>query len=311
MGPSLYSQDLAWKEFFPGAFARLIERQVDEEWWHDGARHWHVDIWQPPPDSPIRPTIVYCHGLSSSGRMMANFAKPFHDRGYRVVCPDLPGFGLSLVNGRRGCATVDEMAQVLAATATQARARFGDPVFLAGISLGGALSYYAAALGAPVKGVAALNLMDMGDPLTHAISERGRWLAPLIPLMRLMARMMPELPLPLSRFLNVDKLSDDPELVERFRAHPQIVKSYTLRAALSLLTARPKISFEEFDAAPILVLHGRKDRLIPEHLTRANFERLKGPKKYVVLDDAEHVPLHARAAKQYADAVASWFSTLS
>ncbi len=265
---------------------------------------WHLDLW---PAKKGAPTIVFCHGLSTCGRMMANFVKPFHDKGYNIVCPDLPGFGLSLQNGRRGCCTIEEMVECLKECVLHAQKLYQGKVFLTGISLGGALSYYAAAAGAQVAAIASLNLMDLGDARTREISDHSGLLTHAIPALRVLAKLMPELPLPLKRFINVEKLCDDAALVERFKKNPLVVKTYTLRAALSLLTSHPEIPFKEFESVPILVLHGKKDKLIPESVTRDSFDRILGQKKYVLLEEGEHIPLKASAMKKYVEEVDGWF----
>lgn len=302
----LYSHYSHWKDFYPlESFTDNIEQKVEEKWIASPQGPLHLDIYRHDRQAP---TVVYCHGLSSCGRMMANFALRLHQRGFNVICPDLPGFGLA---PESGTATVHEMAESLVTIVDHAPTISSGPVYLTGISLGGSLSYYAAAAGAKVTAIACLNLMDLGAPETLAISERGKLLKLLKPLLKTASAFSPRTRIPLKHFVNPDKLCDHAAIVDVFKTNPLVVTSYTLRSALSLLTARPTIPFEKFDRVPVLVLHGARDRLIPESLSRANFERIAGLKKYVSLPNAEHIPLDIKDLNLYADTLAEWFQTYS
>ncbi|EKD42760.1 MAG: hypothetical protein ACD_73C00031G0003 [uncultured bacterium] len=300
-----YINNLSWKDFFPAtSFVTKVEKLVREIWIPWKHTQIHLDVYQHPKPAP---TIIYCHGLSSSGRMMANFAIPLFEKGFNVICPDLPGFGLTPL--KRGSLNIDELTQALTDIVFYAQKQFGEPCFLTGISLGGTLSYYAAANGAPVKAIACLNLLDMSDNSNHEISRLGTWVKKIKPLIGLASRIYPDLSVSLKHFVNPDKLCSESSIVDNFKTNPLVVRSYTLKALNGLLTTAPKISFEKFDLCPVLVLHGSLDALIPEKLTKLNYDKIKGFKKYVGLKNGEHIPLHAKAHHTYINEVTSWFQS--
>lgn len=58
-------------------------------------RELHVTDWQPAPGSSERGTVVAWHGLARTGRDMDDLAAHLAAQGWRVVCPDTIGRGLS------------------------------------------------------------------------------------------------------------------------------------------------------------------------------------------------------------------------
>jgi pimeloyl-ACP methyl ester carboxylesterase len=58
-------------------------------------REIHYTDWQPAPVAPQRGTVIAWHGLARTGRDMDELAAHLAERGYRVICPDTIGRGLS------------------------------------------------------------------------------------------------------------------------------------------------------------------------------------------------------------------------
>ena len=58
-------------------------------------RELHVTDWQPAPGQRPRGTVVAWHGLARTGRDMDDLALHLAAQGWRVICPDTLGRGLS------------------------------------------------------------------------------------------------------------------------------------------------------------------------------------------------------------------------
>ena len=58
-------------------------------------REIHYTDWQPDPGASQRGTVIAWHGLARTGRDMDELAAHLSERGYRVICPDTIGRGLS------------------------------------------------------------------------------------------------------------------------------------------------------------------------------------------------------------------------
>ncbi|HMQ34478.1 MAG TPA: alpha/beta fold hydrolase [Chloroflexaceae bacterium] len=246
----------------------------------------HLDIY-PHPD-PEAPVVVISHGGAGYCRLFVPLALRFHQRGYAVVLPDQRGQGLS--GGARGDYTIAECAQNIVDAARWARGQFRGPVHLAGGSVGGALSYYAAAAGAPVAAIACLNLFDFGGDDALRFSR----LAPLAALpggpglVRALLRLLRPvdwLRLPGRWLARFDRLMDDRDAAfqRRWDADPIPPARLSLRQVASNLTTPPAVPFER-NTVPTLVLNQARDRMVDPAITRRNYERLGGPKRYAELD---------------------------
>lgn len=297
-----YQNNPSWKDFFPENSVPFFEKTVEERWIPSGNTEIHLDVYVHGQASP---TIIYCHGLSSCARMMGHVVKPLYEKGYNVICPDLVGFGMTVKP--YGSGTIDEFVGNVIDVVGYAKREFSGPIFLTGISLGGVLSYYTAARGADVNAIACLCLLDLAGGPTRRVSKRSKLVGLVKALLGAGRKIIPNVSIPIKHILDVNRLSDDSNIIELFKTHPLIVRNYTFRAAHSLLTTAPDIPFEKFDRLPVLVLHAEKDQLIPLSLSQKSYEQLAAPKKFVILKNCEHVPLKPEIVKSYVEALDGWF----
>ena len=59
--------------------------------------------------------------------------------------------------------------------------------------------------------------------------------------------------------------------------------------------------------APLLVVHGSDDRLIPSSLGRALYDKATVPKRFVLVEGGSHHSTHSLGERQYADALRELF----
>ncbi len=125
------------------------------------------DYAQPYSAGAGRIGILFCHGFTGSPWSMLEWARFSVDAGYRVSLPRLPGHGtswqeLDATSWRDWYAAVDREFRTLR---TQC-----DQVFVAGLSMGGALALRLAQKHADsVAGLMLVNPAVMGYPVTRAI----------------------------------------------------------------------------------------------------------------------------------------------
>ncbi len=296
----LYAQDPHWKEFFPDSKERqFLEDTIEEQWIDSTGTQIHLDIYE---QDKTAPTVIYCHGLSSCARMMAHLVSPLYKKGYNVICPDLLGFGMTVA--KEGSGTIDEYVKNLIDSVNYARQRYTGPVYLTGISMGGGLSYYAAAAGAEVNTIACLCLMDFAHVRTHELAVLHILLKPIF---AIASRIIPHAYVPMGKFLDMDNLCPDPDIVRLFRNNPLATKHYTVRSMYSIATSHPAIPFEEFDRVPVLVLHAKEDLLLPERISIESYQRLGGAKAYIGLENCGHIPLEDETIANYVSVLDDWF----
>lgn len=234
--------------------------------------------------------MIFNHGGGGYSRLFLPIARALHGLGYTVILPDQRGQGLS--EGDRGDFTVSQHVTNIVDVAHWARRAYRGQLFMGGGSLGGGLTYYAAAAGAPVDALILHNLYAFepgGDglalsrmaaldrvPGVHALS---RWsLSPL-------ARLWPSFKIPYGWLGVFENMVDERAagFYARWREDPFPIKRVSLRYIHSLMTTSPAIPFERSPFRS-LVINQTRDRTVRPAVTRRNFERLGGDKRYVEID---------------------------
>ncbi|MBF0106607.1 MAG: alpha/beta fold hydrolase [Deltaproteobacteria bacterium] len=301
---STYTTTPQWKDFFSLKDAKALENLIEEKWIPSAGTFIHLDIYRQDAHAP---TVVYCHGLATCGRIMGHIALGLYNKGYNVICPDLWGFGLS--TQRHGSGTIALFINNLISTISFAKTLSDGPRFLAGISLGGILSYYTACVCDDIKAIACYCLLDLSARRTKKISQDGKHITLMTALAKLGSLVVPNVYTPVRKFLSIDRLSQNKEFNQLFVDNPLCVKRYTFKSACSIISTAPHIPFERFTKMPVMVLHGENDRLIPESLSRMNYEKLACPKKYHCIKGCEHAPVEVKHLNEYVTTMDEWFLT--
>ncbi|MCY7340562.1 MAG: alpha/beta hydrolase [Pseudonocardia sp.] len=270
---------------------------------------------------PDGPTFVLVHGLGGSHLNWELFAPLLTPTG-RVLAVDLPGFGLSEPGERP--ATVP--ANVLVLEAFVRRVADG-PVVLIGNSMGGMISILLT--GRTPDLIGGLVLIDAALPLPLPASSprdavaSGAFLTYALPgvgerLMRGRRRRVGPRALvhTMLRLCGVDPGALPPELVARSvtlverRADVAGMDRAFLSAARSLawvLTfARSYRTTMSSITAPVLLVHGEQDRLVPVAAAR-DAARRNPTWRYVELPGVGHVP-QLQVPDRLAGIVADWLA---
>jgi pimeloyl-ACP methyl ester carboxylesterase len=270
-------------------------------------------------DGPSDTAFVLIHGLGASHLTWVQVADGLAGLG-RVFAVDLPGFGASPLAGR-GAALMDQRRTV---------SRFigwvgADRTVLGGHSMGGALAILQAAVEpSTVSGIVLTNsvfpwsfnaiphpliLASFGIYATPGLGERFvSWR---------MREMDPEQMVRLSlRVLAADPTSIPEDivrllvdLVRERKDDPDVARSF-LDAARSMmrLGRRPEVSRRALDnvSCPVLVLHGRRDRLVPVRFAEAELAR-HPTWRGRFFRDLGHIPQMETPGRWLAE-VADWFT---
>jgi pimeloyl-ACP methyl ester carboxylesterase len=280
-----------------------------------GGRVHYVDFGGPDDG----PTVVLVHGLGGSHLNWDLFAPLIRDRA-RVLALDLPGFGRSEPGGRR--TSVHDNVKVLDRFLTEVA---GVPVVLVGNSMGGMISILVTA-GSPEK-VTGLVLLDAAGPGPR------RALDPLVAVMfalysiplvgeRFMA-MRRKRSTPLRQVRDVLRLCGiDPDelpadmidrsvaLIEAREDVPGMDKAFISAArSLVLLLADPRRYRRAMASitAPVLMVQGDKDRLVPVAAARDTARR-NPTWRYLELAGVGHVP-QLQKPKELAKEFLSWLDS--
>lgn len=298
-----------WRIYYDVEVAKQSDRIREEIEIDSTGVKIHIDLYpNPKPDAPV---VIFNHGAAGYCRHFVPLALSFYERGYTVVVPDQRGQGLS--GGRRGDYTMSDCVQNVVDVAHWAKNRFNAPLFIIGGSLGGALTYYAAAAGAPANAIACINLFDFGNGVDGVKISRFALLARypvIVKILRAgMALLKPlsRVQIPFSWVGAVDKLMDerDARFQTLWEADPIPARRVSLRSLASILQTSPAISFE-MNQMPVLVINQSFDKMVDVNVTRHNYERLSGKKRYL------EVPFgHWSGQPEFSEAIAragdDWF----
>jgi len=276
-----------WKQYFDQETVARAEEIRRSEAVQSTGVDLHVDLFiQPEPDAPV---FIFNHGGGGYSRLFTPLALALYDRGYTVLLPDQYAQGLSGGDWRE--LTFGKCVQNLVDAARWARERFAGPLFMGGGSLGGGLTYYAAAAGAPVDGIVCHNLYRFdraGDAL--ALSRfAGLTAVPGLPALlggvtAALARLLPRLPLPYGLLARFERMVDprDTGFYVRWQADPAPLRRIPLQYMHSMMRTgmgRPLAANE----LPVLVINPVQDEMVDPAVTRRNYDELGGPKRYVEL----------------------------
>jgi len=255
----------------------------------------HIDLYQQA--NPAAPVLILNHGGGGYGGIFVGLALAFYEQGYTVVVPDQKGQGRS--GGAMGDFTVAEAVQNIVDVAAWARQEFAGPLYLCGGSIGGGLTYAAAAMlasqGKPPVAAVCLNLYDFGDPVTGLAFTRFATLANIPGLARacramsgLLAKLAPRLRLPYRPLARFENMMDERDLAMGFyakwQADPLTLRTVTARYFASMLNTAFAIPLEANTDVPVLVINQKRDKMVKPQLTLDCYQRLSGQKDYVEID---------------------------
>ncbi|MEA2579648.1 MAG: hypothetical protein QOE83_540 [Actinomycetota bacterium] len=273
--------------------------------------------WDGPPET----TFVMVHGLGGSHLSWLQVGQGLSGQG-RVVAPDLPGFGWSPREGR-GSGLMDLRRTLSRFIAESATGR----VILCGNSMGGAVAVLQAAVEpGSVDGIILSGSVfpwakgGMPHPLvlaTFALYESARVGERFVTARA--TSIDPEVGVRLSfRIIAADASTIPEQIIQRHidlaherRADPDAVPAF-LEAARSLirLGKRRSVIDGALDAvtAPVLVLHGRRDRLVPATFAEAELQR-RPAWRGRIFPDLGHVP-QMEAPGRWISEVADWHAAI-
>lgn len=273
-------------------------------------------------NGPAGLTLVLVHGLGGSHLSWTSVAPELARHG-RVLVPDLPGFGHTPRAGRRS--TLHAHRRVLSGFI---RATAPGRTVLIGNSMGGVLALLQAALEpgsatALVLTGSAFPWARGGMPAPIVIGGFALYRTPVLGRWAVRQRFRRADPDRLVR-LGFRVCTADPSSIPRdlYDAHVDLLRERRedpdapaafLEAARSLLRlgARPDLCRQIMDrvACPLLVVHGRRDRLVPVEFAEAAV-RAHPSWRLRILPGLGHVP-QMEAPDRWLGVIEDWLGTVA
>ncbi len=251
---------------------------------------------------PAKPAIVFSHGIAGYARVLLPFLIPLYEKGYNIVAPDLEGYGYN--ERLKGDFTWDIHVKNLKDSVDYARKTFKGKIFLGGASMGGPLAYAADVRYNCADGLICWCLWDLADrEFMNNETTTKRLTYPLLPMFKLLTRLLGRLRLKTYSFISYDTLTESHEFNELLKSDPQAGTLITLRGALSLMTqSKPDKAHNQYEK-PVLVCQPEQDKMTPSSYTKKTFENIKSEKKKYCGFDGDHFPLDNETYKKWAEYV--------
>jgi alpha-beta hydrolase superfamily lysophospholipase len=209
------------------------------------------DVWT--PEGPPRGVVVLSHGYAEHARRYDHVAERFGDAGLITYALDHRGHGRS-AGKRVWLKRLSDYTDDFAALVDIAAADHPDlNRVVLGHSMGGGIVF---AYGAEHPGD--YTAMVLSGPAVAAQLEAGELLAAVG---KALGKVFPGMPV---RKLPADAVSRDPEVVAKYESDPLVYHGWMpagiTRALLEVGENQPRLAAKL--TAPLLIVHGDKDRLI-------------------------------------------------
>ncbi|MFP2904373.1 alpha/beta hydrolase [Pyxidicoccus sp. 3LFB2] len=278
----------------------------DEEWLDVGRFRVHLDAWR-RPDAPA--TVLLVHGGGGNGRLLAPFGALLAALGYEVLAPDLPGYGLTRVEDKRSL-VYEDWRDTLASLLEVEAGRSPRPLVVFGASMGGMLAYDVAARTRIPAGLVATCFLAPRDAAVRRRMVRWPWMAGLAgPMLTGLPFLTDSLPVPMRLAGNMLAISNSAALSRAIAKDPLAGGTWMPgRFLRTFLESEPLVPPEAFDVCPVLLTHPAEDRWTDVSLSRPFFERLRVPKRLVLLENAGHFPVEEPGVGQLRQALLDFLS---
>lgn len=268
-----------------------------EEWQTVGAFSVHLDCWR-RPDAPA--SVIIVHGGGGNGRLLAPYGAMAAMAGYEVIAPDLPGYGLTQVPGRRAV-TYEDWRDTLSGVLEEQARRSRRPIIIFGLSAGGMLAYDATVRTRIPNGLAATCLLDPRDAAIRRSLVRWPWMAPLVgPMLSTLPTLTDRLIAPMRLAINMQAVANDPDIAAAIGSDPRAGGTWMSgRFMRTYVNSKPLAEPDAFDVCPVLLAHPADDRWTDVSVSRRFFDRLPMAKQLVMLGNAGHLPIEEPGATQF------------
>lgn len=246
-----------------------------------------LSVWHGRPGGPV---AMFLPGTMTHPLFYEEFCDALAAQGINVVGVHLEGHGKSPRVGRV-LRLESLVANALDATAW-ARVRFGRCPVVVGSSQGGVLAMIVATRDRELAGVVAHNILDPELPASITVSRFPTFLQgayrPLVRGLRVLAMLLPRLPIRFSVYLDMARVCREPWTAEQFLMDPLSLRAYPLAFLADLFTADMSAVRDGTITCPIVVVAGRGDPLFSFDYTQEVFARIAAPAKELVVFDTDH-----------------------
>ena len=305
-----WEDEPAWRRIYaalPEPLQPPEPLSVQEEWRSHAGFDVHIDRWTAPG---AKAHIVMLHGGGGHGRLLGPLARRLTFRGFEVVCPDLPGYGLTQCPAKHAVRYADWRA--VAADIIKAERARGGALFVYGLSMGGMLAYDAVAETGAADGLIATCFLDPTLAVVRRSVVRWPFMASLIDsIFTITPGFLDGLPVPMALAGNMKAIANARPVVRAIIADRAAGGNWMPTGFLrTWLQTPPALAPELFDICPVLMAHPADDRWTKVEVSDRFFSRLGAEKRRVMLDGAGHFPIETPGRDQLDDAITGFANAI-
>ena len=300
----MYTNDEIWKKlqaFLPEHNRISISCAPSEMFSTFDRTNIHLDVYNEHSNNGV--TLVLFHGVGGNGRLLSFIAAPLAKRGYKVVCPDLPGYGYTEYEGIPSYKTwIDTGVHIVRQELLHSK-----KLFVLGLSAGGMLAYNVACSVQGVSGVIVTTLLDNRLKPVREYSAKNKLHARFaLPLLRFMPKQMQRLKIPVKAVTNMNAIVNNDRVLSLLLQDKRGAgASVHLGFLCSMIESIPAVEPEAFEI-PLLLCHPEKDCWTPEWISRLFFARIRSAKELCTLKNAGHFPIEQPGIAQLEESVVSF-----
>lgn len=293
----MYTQHSQWKklqEKLPENNRISTDYSPTESFSQIGNFKVHLDTYNEATDSIT--TIIIFHGVGGNGRLLSFMAVPLARKGFKVICPDLPSYGLTEYSISP---TYQDWIKVGAHLAEEEKQK-GQKVFLMGLSAGGMLAYNVACERENIDGIIVTNILDNRKQEVRDYSAKNKFQARYgISILNSMPLFIKRMRIPMRSVCNMNAIVNDKSILEILLDDKLGAGSTVeINFVLSMMNHKPVIEPENFKKIPAIMLHPDDDKWTPTKVSELFFDRIGSKTEKFTLENAGHFPVEYPGIEQ-------------
>jgi pimeloyl-ACP methyl ester carboxylesterase len=251
----------------------------EELYINSGNYRLYMKVWEADKKAP---TIILLHSLSFHSFEYDKLAPRLARAGFNCVCFDFSCHGKS--EGERGYWTLTQFVLDTKSVIDHVQERFNDGIGIFGNSLGAISGVYTAAQNRRIKSLAVAGCPTVPADFLLTLPNRL-----LIKVFNLFSSLV-SFTVSVQHFIPYHKLFTRSDIIKKVKGDPLTIKagrispfSYNKATQWDARSSARKVS------APLLVLHGKKDRIIPKEQSDILYECTENPKEFKMINTG-HMP---------------------
>ena len=280
--------------------------QPEEIYWDWGGNKIHIDYYL---NFNSKAKIILLHGVGGNGRLLSFIGAPLHKRGFEVIAPDLPGYGLTQWDGN---INYDHWIELVDGLINEEVEKDNRLVFLFGLSAGGMLAYQVRCINKKVSGLIATNILDQRLSAVRDASAINKYMSKIgISVLKFLHLLNKNMKLPMRIVANMNAIVNNEEFLSLLiKDKRSSGASVPISLMLSLISTAPQIEPENFTSCPFLLVHPEKDEWTPVALSLLFYNRLGCNKKLSILENAGHFPIEHPGLTQLEDRIVEFIDEI-